>query len=152
DLLQFDDALLGHAHPAYAFEVKRLGDDADGKNADFFRAAGHHRRRAGARAAAHAGGHEHHVSALEVVADLVDRLLCRSPPYFRLRPGAEPFRDGHSHLDDALGLRHRECLGVRVGDDEFDALQSARDHVVDGVAAGTASPENCDPWLELTDV
>ena len=32
------------------------------------------------------------------------------------------------------------------------ALQPARDHVVDGVAAGTAGPEHGDPRLQLTDV
>ena len=90
--------------------------------------------------------------ALEVVADLVDRLLCRGPPDLRLRARAQPFGDRHAHLDDSFRLGHRERLGVCIGDDEVHALQPARDHVVDGVAAGTAGPENCDPRLKLTDV
>src|SRR5262249_46510969 len=88
-------------------------------------------QRATTRPAAHAGGHEHHVGALEMIADLVDRFLGRCPPDFRLRAGAEPFGDGHAHLDDALGLGHRKRLGVGVGDHEVDPLQPARDHVVD---------------------
>ena len=151
-LVQFGDAVLGDAHPAHAFEVERLGDDADGEDAGLLGAARDHRRGAGAGAAAHAGGDEHHVRALEVIADLVDRLFGRGAPDFRLRAGAEPFGDGHAHLDDALGLGHGERLGVGVGDDEVDALQPARDHVVDGVAAGAAGPEHGDPRLELTDV
>ena len=68
------------------------------------RAASHDRRRAGAGTAAHTGGDEHQVCALEMIADLVDRLLRRGPADFRLRAGAEPFSDRHPHLDDALGL------------------------------------------------
>src|SRR5437764_14545788 len=66
--------------------------------------------------------------------------------------GSQPFGDRHSHLDDSFRLGHRERLGVCIGDDEVHALQPARDRVVDGVAAGTAGPENCDPRLKLTDV
>ncbi len=34
DLLQFGDAGLGEAHAAHALELERLGDDADGQDAD----------------------------------------------------------------------------------------------------------------------
>jgi hypothetical protein len=87
-----------------------------------------------------------------MIADLVDRLLGCGTADLRLRAGAEPLGDRHAHLDDALGLGHRERLGVGIGDDEVDALEPARDHVVDGVAAGTAGPEHGDPRLELADV
>jgi hypothetical protein len=87
-LVQFGDAVFGDAHPAHAFEVERLGDDADGEDAGLFRATRDHRRCAGAGAAAHAGGDEHHMRALEVIADLVDRLFGCGAPDFRLRAGA----------------------------------------------------------------
>src|SRR4029077_18738406 len=48
--------------------------------------------------------------------------------------------------------REREGWGGGGWGHEGDPLQPARDHVVDGVAAGTAGPEHGDPWLELTDV
>ena len=79
------------------------------------------RRGAGAGAAAHAGGDEHHVRAREMIADLVDHLLGGGAPDFGLRAGAEPLGDLHAHLDDALGLRHGERLRVGVGDDEVAA-------------------------------
>ena len=85
--------------------------------------AGDHRGGAGAGAAAHAGGDEHHVRAGEMVADLVDHLLGGGAPDLRLRAGAETFGHLHAHLDDALGLRHRQRLRVGIGDDEVDALQ-----------------------------
>ena len=49
-------------------------------------------------------------------------------------------------------LRHGQRLRVGVGDDEVDALQPGRDHVVDGVAAGAADTEHGDPRLQLADV
>jgi len=45
-------------------------------------------------------------------------------------------------LDDALGLRHGEGLCVGIGNDEVDALQSGRDHVVNRIAAGAADPKH----------
>ena len=116
------------------------------------RRLGDHRRGAGAGAAAHAGGDEHHVRAGEVIADLVDHLLGGGAADVGLRAGAEAFGHLHAHLDDALGFRHGERLGVGVGDDEIDALEPGADHVVDGVAAGAADPEHGDPRLQLTDV
>ena len=140
------------AHAALAFELERLGDDADGQDAGFARRPRHDRRRARAGAAAHAGGDEGHVRAREMIVDLVERLLRGGAADLRLRAGAEPLRDRHAHLDEAVGLRHGERLGVGVGDDEVDALQPRLDHVVDRVAAGAADPEDGDPRLEFRDV
>ena len=92
-LLQLVDAGLGDAHAAHALELERLGDDADGQDAHVAGRAGDDRRRAGAGAAAHAGGDEAHVRARELVADLVDRLLGGGAADFRLRAGAEALGD-----------------------------------------------------------
>ena len=86
-----DDAGFGEPHPALAFEMERLGDDADGEDAEFAGRARHHRRGAGAGAAAHAGGDEHHVGAGQVIADLVDHLLGGGAADIGLRAGAEAF-------------------------------------------------------------
>ena len=110
------------------------------------------RRGAGAGAAAHAGGDEHHVGARKVIADLVDHLFGGRAADVRLRAGAEALGDLHAHLDDALGLRERERLRVGIRDDEIAAHQTGRDHVVDGVAAGAADTEHGDPRLQLPDV
>ena len=144
--------VFGEAHAALAFEVERLGDDADGEDAEIAGGLRDDRRCAGAGAAAHAGGDEHHVRAGQMIADFVDDFLGGGAADLRLRTGAETFGDLHAHLDDALGLRQRQRLGVGVGDDEIDALQARGDHVVDGVAAGAADPEHGDPRLQLPDV
>src|SRR5271154_1560769 len=95
----------------------------------------HHRRGAGSGAAAHARGNEHHVSAGQVVAGLVDHLFGGGAADIGLRTGAETFGHRHAHLDDAFGPSLAESLRIRVGDDEIDALEPGIDHVVDGVTA-----------------
>ena len=86
------------------------------------RALRDHGSGAGAGAAAHAGGDEHHVGARQVIADLVDHFLGGGAADLGLRAGAEAFGDLDAHLDDALGLRQGQRLGVGVGDDEVDTL------------------------------
>ena len=88
--------------------ARRLGDD---------------RRGAGAGAAAHAGGDEHHVGAVErarrsrasasSAAGLAD---------LGLRAGAQALGDRDAELDAAVGRAMAERLRVGVGDDELDAL------------------------------
>ena len=77
----------------------------------------------------------------QVIADFVDHLFGGGAPDVGLRAGAEPLGHLHAHLDDALGFRHRERLGVGIGDHEIDALQAGADHIVDGIAAGAADTE-----------
>ena len=57
---------FGDPHPVHALEVEGLGHHADGQDALLAGDPGDHRRRAGAGAAAHAGGDEHHVRALQL--------------------------------------------------------------------------------------
>ena len=151
-LLQLHDAGLGEPHSPLALEVERLGDDADREDAELAGHTSHHRRRAGSGAAAHARGNEHHVSAGQVVADLVDHFLGCGAADLRLRACAETSGRRHAHLDDVFGPRHGQCLGIRVGDDEIDALEAGIDHVVDGVTAGTADAEDGNPRLQFADV
>ena len=143
---------FGEAHAPLALEVERLGDDADREDADFARGLGDHRRGAGAGAAAHAGGDEHHVRSGEVIADLVDRLHGGGAADIGLRSGAEALGRLHAHLDDALGLGGGQRLGIGVGDHEVDPLQPGGDHVVDRIAARAADAEHRDPRLQLPDV
>src|SRR5262249_55477422 len=75
DLVQFDNACLGEAHAALAFEVEWLGDHTDCEDAEFARDLRDHRSSAGAGAATHAGGDKHHVRAGEMIADFVDHFF-----------------------------------------------------------------------------
>ena len=87
-----------------------------------------------------------------MIADLVDHFFRGGAADVGLRSGAESFGHLRAHLHDALGLRHGERLGVGIGDDEVDALQARRDHVVDGIAAGAADAEHGNARLHLANV
>jgi hypothetical protein len=80
---------VGEPHAALALEVERLGDHPDREDAQFACDARHHRRGAGSGAAAHARGDEHHVSAGQVVADLVDHLFGGGAADIGLRAGTK---------------------------------------------------------------
>ena len=147
--LQFADAALGDALAALAFEVERLRHDADGKNAHFARDHRDHRRRARARAAAHAGGDEAHMRVGQMLADFIARLLGGGAADFRLSAGAEALRDLETHLNDAVRARGGESLRIGVGHEKIDAGQSRSDHVVDGVAAAAAHAANDDAGLQF---
>ena len=101
-LREFLDAVFGDLHAPLAFEVERLGDDADGEDAELLRDARDDGSRPGAGAAAHAGGDEHHVRAREMVANFVDRFLGGRTADFGMRAGAETLRRLDTHLDHAL--------------------------------------------------
>ncbi len=60
---------LGAARALASLEEERLGHDADGEGAFFARDLRDDGRRAGAGAAAHAGGHEDHVGAADELLD-----------------------------------------------------------------------------------
>ena len=112
-------------------------------------ACGDHRRRAGAGAAAHAGGDEHHVGAVEQLQDLGQRFFGGLAADLGARAGAEALGDRDAELDAAVGERLAERLGVGVGDDEFHAFQRGADHVVDGISAGAADADDGDARLNL---
>ena len=148
-LQQFRDAGFGITHATLALELERFGDDTDGENAELARGPGDNGGCASAGAAAHAGGNEHHVCAGQLIADRVDGLFRRRAPHIRLRAGAKAAGHLRAHLDDALGLRTGERLGIGIGDDEVDAFEPGLDHVVDGIAAGAADPTHDDARLQL---
>ena len=87
-----------------------------------------------------------------MIAQFVDHFFGGGAADFGLRAGAETFGHLRAHLDDAFGLRQRERLRVGIGDDEVDALQTGRDHVVDRIAAGTADAEHGNSRLHLANV
>ena len=88
DILKFLKPAFGEAHPLRTFEMERLGDHADRKDAVFPCCPCDHRCSARAGAAAHAGGNEHHVAAVQVLDNLIDFLFGGCPADFRTRTGA----------------------------------------------------------------
>ena len=87
------DALQRDLHAPAALERERLGHDRDREDAHLLRELRDDRRGARAGAAAHAGGDEHHVGAVQHLADALAVLERGLAPDFRIRARAEPL--GH---------------------------------------------------------
>ncbi len=138
------DTLDRLARALLAFEAERLGHDAHRERAAVARDLRDDRSRAGAGAAAHAGGDEHHVRAADQIGDLLDPLFRRAAADLGVRARAEALGQRVAELD--LVRRHvgLERLHVGVRHDELDAVEVAADHGVDRVAASAAHTDNQD--------
>ena len=147
--LQLTDAGVGQTHAVTALEVEGLGDHAHRQDAALAGAFGDDRGGAGAGAAAHAGGDEDHVGAVEVLTDLRDAFLRGAHADFGVGAGAQALRRQHAKLDATVGLGEGELLGVGIGHHELDTFEARLDHVVDRVAAGPADAEHHDARLQF---
>src|SRR5579872_1900378 len=143
-LLQTLNALLGLVGTAPALEGERPGDDADGEGAEALCHLGDDGRPAGARAAALAGGDEHHVGALQHLLDLLEVLLCGLAPDLRVASGPKSAGELPPDVELDVCLAHEQRLRVGVDGDELDALQTGVDHPVDGVDASATDADHLD--------
>jgi hypothetical protein len=126
-----------------------LGHDANSQRADAAGKVGDDGRAARAGAAAHSGGDEDHVRALERGEDLVAVLERRLAAHLRIRAGAEAFGDQSAELDLGRGAVVLQRLAVGVGGDEVDAGQPGEDHRVERVAAAPADADDLDLRAEI---
>ena len=133
--------LLGAAG---ALEAERLGDDAHGERADVAGEPRDDRRGAGAGAAAHAGGDEDHVGALQQALDLVLLLERGLVAELGVRARAEAARDAAAEVHGDVGGRLLQRLEVGVDGHELDARDLRLDHPVDRVDAGAADADHAD--------
>jgi hypothetical protein len=99
------DPLLGDLHLPPALEVEGLGDHGHAEGAQLPGHARHHRSPAGARAAAHAGGDEHHVRPAQGLPQLLLVLQGGLLAHLRNAPGAQP--PGHLGTQGQTGLGGR---------------------------------------------
>ena len=113
---------FGLVHPRHPFEAEGLCDHAHGKGARLPGEACDHRRRARARAAAHARRDEDHVGSGDGRLDLLRILERRVPADLGIR--SRPPAAGKLGTDLELDRRPREFQGLHVGvrDDELNAL------------------------------
>ncbi len=144
-LLKLGDSGIGGAAAAIALEAERLGDDPDGEDPAVARRLGDDRCGAGAGAAAHAGGDEQHMGAFERLFDLLERLFGGGLADLRTGAGAEALGDPKAELDALVGGRSVQGLGVRIGDEEVDALNVIGDHIGHRIAAGAPHADDADP-------
>ena len=121
-LFQLADPLFGLCHALLALARERLGDDADGQRSGFSGNLGNDRCRAGAGAAAHAGGDEDHIGALEHLSHLLPVFEGRVTADVGVGAGSQPFGQLRTqlHLDRRLGVAQR--LGIGIGNDKIDFM------------------------------
>ena len=113
-LAQVADTQLRLLGALAAFEGERPRDDADGDRLELARELGDSGCRARAGAATFAGGHEHHVRALQRLLQLVAALMGGGPPDLGIRARAEPAgrtrcRSGSSRRRPSSGAPGRRC-------------------------------------------
>ena len=142
-LLELLDAHRGDLLPL-ALEAEGLGDHRHREDAHLARDLRDHRRRARARAPAHAGGHEQHVRAGDEVLDALAVLLGRQPPDLGVGPRAQALGDARAQLQRRAREVALERLGVGVHRDELHALHAVVDHVVHRIAAAAAHAHHLD--------
>jgi hypothetical protein len=127
---------------------REVHDDIDGRRVLAF--CVHDRRNASSVVSLMIAMRENIRRARELLSSEVWEVV--NDTYLRLRARTETLGDLHAHLDFSRRPGGRQRLRIRIGDDEFDALEPGRDHVVDRVAACPANSEYGDPGPQLTDV
>ena len=143
-LAQLGHAGLGHGQAAPALEHERFGDHGHGQGVDLLGQFGHQGGRPGAGSAAQAAGDEDHVRPFQDVGDGLPGLLGRPTTDLRIAAGPQAPGVVGPQLNPATGLGRFQGLQVRVGGDELHSGQAGLDHVVDGVAAGSADADHFD--------
>ena len=138
---QLGQAQVGVGHATATFELERLGNHAHGKNAHFLGDTCDHRRRAGARTAAHSSGDKQHVRAGNGAANVVH---CQFSGLTTLVGLAASTQTAGTELYGLVRVAAAQRLRVGVGANEFNALHTAVDHVVYGIAAAAANTNHLD--------
>jgi len=138
---EFCKAVIGVLHAPATFPFERLGHHADGEDAHLLGDACDHGCGARSRAPAHAGRDEQHVGARNRIADVIHRGFGGVACLLGL---AARTQAALAQLDGAVRRAAHQGLCVGVGTDELHALDGARNHVFDGVAAATADPDHLD--------
>ncbi len=135
-LAQLLGAVEGLHDFALPFEEEGDGDDADCEQAALAGDFGHHGSRAGAGAATHAGGDEHHLGAVvKEGRDIVGALLGGEAGNLGVASGSEA-AGGVGAEQHAVGHRRViERLAVGVAHRERNFVDVLLEHVVDGVVA-----------------
>ncbi|MNL69902.1 hypothetical protein D3C87_1948230 [compost metagenome] len=87
-----------------------------------------------------------------MVVDLIPAFFGGRATHFGVRTAAKAFGDADTELNDALGLREGQGLGVRIGHHEIDAAETGLDHVVDGVTPGATGTEDGNAGLKFLDI
>ena len=127
-VLEAGNTFLGVLHASSAFKCERLGYYADRQSAHLAGGFGNDRRCAGASAAAHAGGDEHHVCAFENLTDLVPALLGTRLTLLGIAAYSKPTSCLVANPQTDRHVATHERLRVRVNGDVLHLCHSIAVH------------------------
>ncbi len=143
-LLEVGEAALRYLFALRALEGEGLRHDGDHERADFLRDLRDDRRGAGAGAAAHTAGDEHHIASRKRLLHFLARLFRRPLAEVRVHTGAEAAREVLADVELALRERAVQVLRVGVHSNEFNIAYLRVDHMVHGVAAAATDADDAD--------
>jgi hypothetical protein len=135
---------VGLLGSAATFEAEGARDDTNRECAQFASNLSDHRSGACTRAATLAGSHEHHVGSAKSLFNLFLALDGGLATNIGVRAGAKAARDLSTKLNLDVGVRHQECLSVRIRGDKLHAAQTRVDHAIDRVAAAATDADDLD--------
>ena len=141
---QIGNALLSLAHPIGALKLKGLGDHADGEDTGLMGQVRHNGRRAGAGAAAHTGGDEHHVGALQHLGNGSAALLGGLLADLGLGAGAHAVGQLFADLNLVFTDGLVQILLIGVHGNEFHAVHAGLNHTIDNVVTSAANTDHLD--------
>ena len=136
--VQVGNTLLCLTHPVGTLELEGLGDNTDGQDAGLMGQVSNDGSRAGAGAAAHAGGDEDHISAFQRLGNGSPGLLGRLLADLRLGTCAHAAGELLTDLDLILANGLIQVLLIRVDNDEIHTAHTGFDHTINNIVAGAA--------------
>jgi hypothetical protein len=139
---QAGNALFRLALALATFKPEGLGDYAHGEGPHLLGHLGQDRCRSGAGAAAHAGGDEHQVSALQGFLQFIAGFLGGLLANHRVAAGAQAPSELLAQLDAPLGGGLQQGLGIGVQHPVAHPLQVGGNHAIDRIAAASAHTDH----------
>ena len=143
-VLQLGNAAFRLLHPAAALKAEGLCHHRYGEDIHFLGDLRHDGCAAGAGAAAHTGGDEHHVGVLQRLGNLVAALLRGLAAHFGVRTCALSMGQLLADLNFIGGAGYIQRLLIRVHSHELHTLGAGADHAVDHVVAAAAYADYLD--------
>jgi hypothetical protein len=141
---QLLNALFGDLHPPAGLEMERFGHHCDGQYSLLLGSLCNDRSRTRTGASPHSGRYEHHVCAGQHFHDVIPVLEGSLPADFRICTGSQALGHAGPDLQDGFALELPERLSVRVGCNEFHAINTGIDHLRNRVATTTADTDYFD--------
>ena len=125
-------------HTVGTLKLEGLGHNAHSQNASLVSQVSHDGSSAGTGTAAHTGGDEHHIGALQNLGDSSAGFLGGLSADLRLGASAHTIGELLTDLDLILAGRLIQILLVRVNNDKINAAHAGLDHTINNIVAGAA--------------